>query len=320
MQAILKEIGKIGEPSETYTTEENDKEQIVHDDCLYTDRLKLNFGEKDKCLPIMYWMPKMHKNPIGFRFIIASKNCSTKPLSKVVSKIFRLFIEQIENFHKKSKFLSGYNKFWVLKNVEPIIDLLKNVNRGGQATSISTYDFSTLYTKIPHRDLIAKLNSIIDFVFEGGGRNIIRVSKSGRAYWGARSTKYSCFSKHTLKLAVQYLIENCHFTVGNCVLRQCIGIPMGIDPAPFWANLYLYSYENDFVTNTIAQDRSRAKKFHATKRFIDDLCGINDGGEFGRSYRDIYPNELDLKLEHAGNRATFLNLDTVEPLIAATSE
>ena len=199
------------------------------------------------------------------------------------------------------------------ENVEPIIDLLKNVNRGGQATSISTYDFSTLYTKIPHRDLIAKLNSIIDFVFEGGGRNIIRVSKSGRAYWGARSTKYSCFSKHTLKLAVQYLIENCHFTVGNCVLRQCIGIPMGIDPAPFWANLYLYSYENDFVTNTIAQDRSRAKKFHATKRFIDDLCGINDGGEFGRSYRDIYPNELDLKLEHAGNRATFLNLDiTIE--------
>ena len=110
----------------------------------------------------------MHKNPIGFRFIIASKNCSTKPLSKVVSKIFRLFIEQIENFHKKSKFLSGYNKFWVLKNVEPIVDLLKNVNRGGQATLIFTYDFSTLYTKIPHQDLIAKLNSIIDFVFEGG--------------------------------------------------------------------------------------------------------------------------------------------------------
>ena len=86
---------------------------------------------------------------------------------------------------------------------------------------------------------------------------------------------------------------------------------MGIDPAPFWANLYLYSYENDFMTNTIGNDRSRAKRFHATRRFIDDLCGINDGGEFGRSHNNIYTNELELKLEHAGNRATFLNLDIV---------
>ena len=44
-----------------------------------------------------------------------------------------------------------------------------------------------------------------------------------------------------------HLIQNCHFTVGNYVMRQCIGIPTGIDPAPFWANLYLYAYENDFM-------------------------------------------------------------------------
>ena len=88
---------------------------------------------------------------------------------------------------------------------------------------------------------------------------------------------------------------------------------MGIDPAPFWANLYLYTYENEFMTKTIANDKQRAKKFHATKRFIDDLCGINDGGEFGLSHNEIYPKELELKLEHTGNRASFLNLDiTIE--------
>ena len=57
----------------------------------------------------------------------------------------------------------------------------------------------------------------------------------------------------------------------------------------------LYAYENDFMTNVIGNDRLRAKRFHATRRFIDDLCGINDGGEFGRSHPDIYPNELELK-------------------------
>ena len=31
----------------------------------------LDLTEKEVCLPIMYWMPKMHKSPVGFRFIVA---------------------------------------------------------------------------------------------------------------------------------------------------------------------------------------------------------------------------------------------------------
>ena len=84
---------------------------------------------------------------------------------------------------------------------------------------------------------------------------------------------------------------------------------MGIDPAPFWANLFLYTYEEDFITSMIEIDKVKARHFHSTKRFIDDLCAINDGGEFGRSYKDIYPDELELKVEHSGMHATFLSLD-----------
>ena len=56
-------------------------------------------------------------------------------------------------------------------------------------------------------------------------------------------------------------------------------------------------------------DKAKARHFHSTKRFIDDLCALNDGGEFGRVYKDIYPNELELKVEHSGSHASFLNLD-----------
>ena len=137
----------------------------------------------------MYWMPKMHKNPIGHRFIVASKHSSTKPLSKCISKAFKLIYKQTENFHKKAKFLSNYNKFWVLENVEPIIHALKHINRKSNAKSISTYDFSTLYTKIPHQNLIDRLNQLIDFVFEGGDKNHILISKKGEAYWGKPLSK-----------------------------------------------------------------------------------------------------------------------------------
>ena len=44
-------------------------------------------------------------------------------------------------------------------------------------------------------------------------------------------------------------------------------------------------------------------------RFIDDLCAINDGGDFGNSFLNIYPPELELKVEHEGPHATFLDLD-----------
>ena len=56
-------------------------------------------------------------------------------------------------------------------------------------------------------------------------------------------------------------------------------------------------------------DPVKARHFHSIRRFIDDLCAINDGNEFGRVYRNIYPEELELKLEHSGLHADFLHLD-----------
>ena len=84
---------------------------------------------------------------------------------------------------------------------------------------------------------------------------------------------------------------------------------MGIDPAPFWANLFLYTYEHDYIKKLIKEDRVKAKHFHSTWRFIDDLCIVNDGGMFKRVFKDIYPDELELKVEHDGDSGTFLNLD-----------
>ena len=63
------------------------------------------------------------------------------------------------------------------------------------------------------------------------------------------------------------------------------------------------------MTDLISSDKVKARHFHSTKRFIDDLCALNDGGEFGKVHKDIYPNELELKVEHSGSHASFLNLD-----------
>ena len=59
---------------------------------------------------------------------------------------------------------------------------------------------------------------------------------------GGRKKGKLCFSKTSLKTAINHLIENCCFNIGKVTINQAIGIPLGIDPAPFWANIFLYPY------------------------------------------------------------------------------
>ena len=63
------------------------------------------------------------------------------------------------------------------------------------------------------------------------------------------------------------------------------------------------------MQSLISSGSNRAYLYHATKRFIDDLIAINDKNEFLSTYTNIYPPELQLKLEHHGSHATFLDLD-----------
>ena len=311
---ILNEIGATGTGNDAYVRSDKELDEVVSANVEYSERLRLPVDEKDLDLPVMYWTPKMHKIPSACRFIIASKHCSTKPVSKSLSAVFKRIYGQVEKFHKNAKFLSNYNKFWILLNSDPIIARLKSINQKKRAKSIATYDFSTLYTKLPHNKLIDRLSKVIDLVYKGGDKKFIRVLNNGHTVWSRTKKGVGvCFSKGVLKTALSHLIQNCYFTVGNIGMRQAIGIPMGIDPAPFWANLFLYSYEEEYISRLIPLDPGKARHFHSTYRFIDDLCALNDGGEFGKVFKDIYPEELELKLEHSGQYASFLNLDiTIE--------
>ena len=53
----------------------------------------------------------MHKKTIGDRFIVASKNQSTKPLFDVTSKVFKMIFDHVESFHRKNLFYTCFKKF-----------------------------------------------------------------------------------------------------------------------------------------------------------------------------------------------------------------
>ena len=53
--------------------------------------------------------------------------------------------------------------FWPIKNSVEVLSKLKDI--GYQATSLSTYDFSTLYTTLPHNLIKEKLLDLIERTF-----------------------------------------------------------------------------------------------------------------------------------------------------------
>ena len=145
-----------------------------------------------------------------------------------------MLCKHIENSDDKNTFYSSYKKFWVVQNSFPIIEKLNTINTRNRAKTNSTYDFCTLHTTIPHNLLIKVLSGIIHFVFKSKVR-----TKSGFSatsiYWTSKGLSKRYLTEESLIEAITFLIKNCYFTIGNMVFKQDIGIPMGTDPAPFWA-------------------------------------------------------------------------------------
>ena len=63
------------------------------------------------------------------------------------------------------KLMKGKEKtiFWSIKNSTEILNKLKT--KGFQASTISTYDFSTLYTTLPHNLIRNQLVDLIENTF-----------------------------------------------------------------------------------------------------------------------------------------------------------
>ena len=49
--------------------------------------------------------------------------------------------------------VTGINHNWMIQNNTKIVNCLERINTNSFARNISTYDFSTLYTKLDHSDI-----------------------------------------------------------------------------------------------------------------------------------------------------------------------
>ena len=71
-------------------------------------------------------------------------------------------------------------------------------------------------------------------------------------------------------------ISNRQYFCGR-IFQQTIGIPMGTNCVPLLADLFLYSYEAEFVQSLLqAGKKHLAQQFNFTYRYIDDVLSLKN--------------------------------------------
>ena len=85
------------------------------------------------------------------------------------------------------------------------------MNSRNKAISVSNFDFSALNTSILHHKLKSVMEELINFCLSEKNKEFIGITRYG-AIWHNIQEKYRLFFNKTfLKLAFNYLLDNCYF-------------------------------------------------------------------------------------------------------------
>ena len=147
--------------SDTFEKVNLSVDNIVGKHNKFLKKIGIQMLDKNRNLPYLYITPKQHKSPIGFRYITSGAACSLQQLSKYIGICLKSLLHSAKNKSIYDNKFHIRNDYYVIDNNEPVLDFINsdNLKKGGK--SVSTYDFSTLYTSIPHDQL---KNSLINFI------------------------------------------------------------------------------------------------------------------------------------------------------------
>ena len=119
---------------------------------------------------------------------------------------------------------------WILKNSKDLLEYIQSRSLSS-CNGIKTFDFSTLYTSIPHSKLKDKLRELFQlcFIKKNGQRRykylVLGRDRSDFVKNHSDSTKKS--SETDIINILEFLIENIFIIFGERVFQQTFVIPMG---------------------------------------------------------------------------------------------
>ena len=189
--------------------------------------------------------------------------------------------------------------FLVYKNSTEILNKLKT--KGFQASTISTYDFFTLYTTLPHYLIRNQLVDLIENTFRREEALYLACNEEPVFFASEEHKKYDLWSCQKVTDALIYLLDNIYIRFGSKLYGQIVSLLV--------ADLFLFCYERDFMALTKEKRYDLKDAFNSTSRYLDDLLNI-DNIRFVHMVHRIYPAELLLNKDNASDtEAAFLDLN-----------
>ena len=190
-------------------------------------------------LPTLYWLHKLHKQPYKLRFIANSSACTTTELSILLTSCLTAIKNHAIKYCTTVYERNGKKLFWYIKNSGGILNKLKS--RGFLASGLSTYDFSTLYSTLPHNLIKEKLTELIEQTFNREGSLYLTCNDKNAFLLLNNLNDINC--GHVRKCVMRSIIfwtiyEGCSnmnasssITFITCMLRQNV--------IPFWKELFV---------------------------------------------------------------------------------
>ena len=166
IDTLVKELGinNVNINNPTYIPIDDSLETIVKSHNQFITSVGLDMSEEDQNLQYLYWTPKLHKSPYKHWFIASSSKCTTKDLSYLLTKVLSTVKDGLVRYCHTKTSHNGVNNMWILKNSTSLLSSLDQLDVR-TATSVQTFDFSTLYSSIPHDILKFRISNIVHNAF-----------------------------------------------------------------------------------------------------------------------------------------------------------
>ena len=293
INTLKQELGS----TKTYERISTDERCIINTHSI--DITAVNIKEKQVRLP---------KRPYKARYIANSSSCTTTVLSKLLTSCLTAVKKHWIRYYDIVYERDGINYFWSIKNSYDVLNKFKSKNF--QASKLSTYDFSTLYTTLPHHLIKDKLIDLINRTFIRENTQYLACNEECAFITSDVYNNHNLWSCQKVCDALVYLLNNIFIRFGTILYRQTIGIPMETNCAPLVADVFRFCYERDFMKSPSRENQADIiEAFNSTSRYLDNLLNI-DNIYFDQMVDRICPTELQLNRANSSDtEAPFLDLN-----------
>ena len=187
--------------------------------------------------------------------------------------------------------------------------LNKLKSRSFRSSSLSTCDFSTLYTTLPHNLIKEKYNDLIEWTFHREGSLYLRhVTKEMLFFSLPKNIEIIPYGhvEKCVKLSLFYLTIFIRF--GSKLFRQIVCIPLGTNCAPRVPICSCSVVKETSWCLSLKKSNLVIEAFSSTSSYLDDLLNI-DIKYFDGWLCQIYLSELQLnKANSSETKGPFLDL------------